>query len=177
MEKSVYLGEKMTKLIAFDPGSKGCVVELDLIERICRYMTIPYREDGIINGFKIRYNFNLGEALYIAVEQVTSNPIFGHKNNFAFGGYFKAVLQMLELYPYELITPQKWQSFAHDKKSKSEIKDAKERTAAAFRRLNPNFDENEHKADGLKDAFFIAYYCGIKNNIVMPKDFNFQNCQ
>lgn len=164
------------KLIGIDPGSKGCILELDISAKICRYMTIPYREDGIVDGFKVRYSFNFGTAHYIAVEQVQSNPIFGHKNNFAFGGYYKAILQLIEAYPYELFTPQKWQSYAHNKQNKSDFKDAKERTAAAFRRFNPNFDETQHKADGLKDAFFIAYYCGVKNNIVMPKDFSFICC-
>jgi hypothetical protein len=30
---------------------------------------------------------------------------------------------------------------------------------------------NQH--EGLIDAFFIAYFAGIDNNVVMPRDWNF----
>lgn len=98
---------------------------------------------------------------------------WGTNNCFAFGKYYGMALQAIGPVPYELVLPKQWQGFCHNRKDIGEDKEAKARTAAAFRRFNPSFDEKEHEADGLKDAFFIAYYCGVKNNVVMPKDFVF----
>jgi hypothetical protein len=161
------------KLIGIDSGLKGCIAELDLTEKTCRYMSIPYREDKIIDMYKVKYAFNFAAAHYVAIEEVRGMKIWGSNNNFSFGKYFGMALMMIESVPYEMVLPQQWQGYCHNRKEVGETKEAKARTAAAFRRFNPNFDETEHTADGLKDAFFVAYYVGAKNHIVMPKEFVF----
>jgi hypothetical protein len=136
-------------------------------------MPIPYREDKIIDTYKVKYAFNFASAHYVGIEEVRGMKIWGSNNNFSFGKYYGMALMMLDSVPYELVLPQKWQSYCHDRQEIGNSTEAKAKTAAAFRRFNPYFDEKEHKADGLKDAFFVAYYVGAKNHVVMPKDFNF----
>jgi hypothetical protein len=136
-------------------------------------MPIPYREDKIIDMYRVRKAFDFASAHYVAIEEVRGMTLWGTNNNFAFGKYYGMALMMIESVPYELVLPQQWQKYAHNRKEVDDTKEAKARTAAAFRRFNPSFDETSHKADGLKDAFFIAHYVGAKNHVVMPKDFVF----
>lgn len=135
-------------------------------------MQIPYREDNVIDEYKIKYSINFGEAHYIALEEVRGQALWGTNNNFAFGGYYAMIKQIISKYPYELVLPKTWQKFAHNRED-LKLDEAKKRTAAAFRRFNPDFDETQHKADGLKDAFFVAYWCGAKNGIIMIKNYTF----
>ena len=85
-------------------------------------------------------------------------------------------MQLLEPYPYDSFTPQRWQGRMHGTKSKGDKRTAKDRSAAVFRRMNPHFKmklNNKEVGEGMRDAFLIAYYTGLKNNVVMPTDFEF----
>ena len=169
--------EEIMKIIGIDSGEFGCIAELDIEEKLCRFMPIPYREDGLMNYFKIRFNFNLNSAHYIAIEKVNPNPVFGSRQH-TYGKNFGLALGLLEPYPFDEFSPQKWQKSIHGVKSKADERTAKERTAAAFARMNPDFSVKtitKKQAEGLKDAFFIAYYCGLKNNVVMPNSFRFEH--
>lgn len=164
-------------IIGIDSGEFGCIVELDIEEKLCRFMPIPYRENGMMNYYKIRYNINLNTAHYIAIEKTHNMPIFGGRN-WGFGYYYSAAYHLLENVPFEAFTPQKWQKAMHGVKSKADERTAKERTAAVFARMHPDFKDRsitKKEAEGLKDAFFIAYYCGLKNNVVMPNSFRFEH--
>lgn len=160
------------KLIGIDPGSEGAIVELDLTEKIAKWMKLPWREDDLLDEFKIREHFDFNEAHYIYIEKVSPNKLFGC-SNFTFGMNFMAVLSMIgQRYPYSLVSPKNWQKRFNSAPKPNET--AKQRTKAAFRKMNPNFgiiEKSEH--EGLIDAFFIAYYAGLSNNVVMPMEFNF----
>lgn len=163
---------RMAKLIGIDPGKKGSIVELDTIEKQCKWMNLPWREDNLLDEYKIRQNFNLAEAHYIYIEKVSPNKLFGC-SNFTFGMNFMAVLTMVgQKYPYQTVTPRAWQRRFNGNVHTAEI--AKVRTASTFRKMNPSFGPIiRTKHEGLVDAFFIAYYGGIANNLVMPVDFIF----
>jgi hypothetical protein len=164
------------KLIGIDSGKNGCIAELDLEETLCRFMILPYREDGMMDYTRIRMNFNLNTAHYIGIEKTNNMPIFGGRN-WGFGYYYSAAYHLLESVPFDAFTPAQWQKPFHGKKVKTnDTKTAKDRTAAAFARMNPNFEDriySKEDAKAVKDAFFIAYYVGMKNNIVMPTNFGF----
>lgn len=164
-------------IIGIDSGEYGCIAELDIEEKLCRFMPIPYREDGLMNYYKIRFNFNLNCAHYIAIEQVNPNPLFASRNH-NYGKNYGMALGLLEPYPFDTFLPQKWQKAMHGIKTKADERTAKERTAAVFARMNPDFKDRsitKKEAEGLKDAFFIAYYCGLKHNVVMPNSFRFEH--
>lgn len=158
------------KLIGIDPGSLGAIAEIDLEHKIVRWMNIPYREDKIISLYAIKACFNFGEAYYTYMEKVHGMKPWGVSNNFNFGMYYGQMLAFLEKYPYELVSPQTWQRRINGMKKGVEPKAA---TASSFRKMNPNFGPIKKAHEGMIDAFFIAYFGGLINNIVMPKDFDF----
>lgn len=162
----------MVMLIGIDPGSKGCIVELDVNEKLVRWMKLPWREDMLLDEYKIRENFDFGTANYIYIEKVTPNKLFGC-GNFTFGMNYMAVLSMVgQEYPYQLVSPKAWQRKFNG--ANGDQKSAKLRTASTFRKLNPSFGpivKSDH--EGLMDAFFIGYYAGVVNNVVMPVDWRF----
>lgn len=166
------------KIIGIDSGKNGCIAELDLEEKLCRFMMLPYRANGMMDYTLIMMNFNLNTANYIGIEKTHNMPIFGGRN-WGFGYHYSAAYHLLERVPFDEFTPAQWQKPFHGKKVKTtDTKTAKERTAAAFARMNPDFEDriySKEDAKAIKDAFFIAYYCGLKNNLVMPKSFRFEH--
>lgn len=160
------------KIIGIDTGAKGSLVELDIQEKTARWIKLPYREDGILDHNKIKREFNFGEAHYIYIEKVSPNKLFG-QSNFTFGANFRDVHTMVgQDYPYTLVSSRGWQRRFN---GNVEEKTAKLRTKSSFRKMNPSFGKiivNQH--EGLIDAFFIAYFAGIDNNVIMPRDWNFQ---
>lgn len=160
------------KLIGVDPGKHGAIVELDVREKLCRWMRLPWREDDLLDEYTIKNNFDFSEANYIYIEKVTPNKLFGC-SNFTFGFNYSAVLSMVgQAFPYSLVSPKAWQRKFNGNTDNE--KAAKLRTASSFRKMNPSFEAIvRSKHEGLIDAFFIAYYGGVVNNVVMPVDFRF----
>lgn len=159
------------KLIGIDPGSKGCIVELCVQDKICRWMKLPYREDNVLDSRLIESKFDFCLAHYIYVEKLTPNPVFG-LSNFTFGEMFASCKDLVKYYPYELVSPATWQRML--KYSKTDKRPAKEKTKEVFRKMNPNFGKiTKAEHEGMIDAFFIAYYGGFSNHVIMPKDFLF----
>lgn len=158
------------KLIGVDPGRTGCIAEIDLEYKIVRWMTIPFKENGIINQDIIKSCFRFSEAYYTYLEKVHGMAVWGVKNNFSFGGYYDQWRMFLDKYAYEIVPPQTWQRKVN---GNSKGVKGKEHSKASFIRMNPGFGTIKKKHEGLIDAFFIAYYGGLTNNIVMPKDFAF----
>lgn len=158
------------KLIGIDPGLKGAIAELNVLTKLCRWMKLPWREDGILDARVIRSIFDLDGAGYIYVEKLSPMPAWGTKN-FSFGYNYGQVRQMLEEYPYELVAPGTWQRsmISCPKAGKT-----KEMAASSFRKMNPNFGKitkDEH--EGLIDAFFIGYFGGKTNCVIMPTNWEF----
>jgi len=158
------------KLIGIDPGRTGAIAEIDLEFKLVRWMALPFREDNILNADILKSCFRFSEAYYTYIEKVHGMSVWGTKNNFNFGGYFYQLLLFLQKYPHELVSPQAWQRKVNGK-SKGVV--GKEHSKASFIRMNPGFGTIKNKHNGVIDAFFIAYYGGLTNNIVMPKDFSF----
>lgn len=157
------------RLIGIDAGSKGVICEIDTMQKTCRYMKLPFREDKILDANLIQSEFYFDKADYIYCEQVHGMKPWGVSNNFRFGGIYWMVLLMLRHYPYQLVTPQAWQKLAH-KGMERKAGEAKKRSMAAFRRLNPN---SGIKDPDLIDAYFVARYAGYENNVMIPNDLNF----
>lgn len=160
------------KIISCDPGAKGCIVEIDLDARHCRWMKLPYRDDKILNIREIKWHFDLHSANKICVEKVGFIRGATGQSTFTFGYNFGMLMSLLADYPYEYILPQVWHKAIN---GGSQIGTTKERTAASFTRINPSFGKivmNQH--EGLIDAFCLGYYCGQKNHLVMPSGFSFQ---
>jgi hypothetical protein len=164
------------KIVGIDPGKAGCIVELDLEERLCRFMFMPWREDGLLCHNTILDNIDLGEAHYIGIEKNNAMPSFGTKN-FPWGWNVSACFHLLVNYPYDSFAPGAWQKKIHGVRyCKKSTVEAKARTASAFKKMNPNFEYKHMNAANkaaVYDAFCIAYYTGLKNNVVMPNNFRF----
>jgi hypothetical protein len=162
---------KNIRLIGIDPGKAGAIVEILVEERVVRWMKLPYMEHGLLDSRYVKKNFELCLASYIYVEKLSPNKMFGC-SNFAFGGSYNSCLDLVKYYPFSLVSPMTWQ---HRLTGSSRTKiPPKIRAASAFRKMNPNFQKivkTQH--EGLIDAFFIAYYAGLSNNVVMPTDFIF----
>lgn len=79
------------------------------------------------------------------------------------------VLLAISDYPHNLVTPQAWQKYAH--KGMTRVAgEAKKRSMAAFKRLNPT---SNIKDTDLIDAYLIARYAAYENHVTMPNDLNF----
>jgi hypothetical protein len=165
----------MTILIGIDPGNRGAIVEIDTYEKACRYMKIPYCEDGLLEVDLINAMFNFRCADFIYLEQVHSNKIWGIPNNFAFGGYYNQMRLMIKKHPNQLVTPKKWQAKAHVGQGSKDLT-AKEKSLIAFKRLNPSFGKIQKGDDGIIDAFFIARFAGQDNSVTVPNDLLFIEC-
>ena len=159
------------KIIGIDTGATGAICEIDVNEKVAKWSPLLYREDGMLDTRSLKKLFDFGGAHYIYIEQVKGVQIFGASNNFAFGGYFARAHQMIEDYPHELVVPKKWQKPIHG--GAIEKITAKEKSKQAFRKLNPNFGPLTKGFEGLIDAYLIAHYAGLKNNVTMPWGVNF----
>lgn len=165
----------MTILIGIDSGSRGAIAEIDTYEKVCRYMILPYCKDKLLELDLIHSMFNFRCADFIYLEQVHSNKLWGVPNNFAFGGYYDQIRLVLKKHPCQLVTPKKWQSKAHAGMGESNGS-AKDRSAIAFKRLNPCFGKINKENDGIVDAFFIARFAGHDNSVTVPNDLLFIEC-
>jgi len=167
--------ENDIKIIGIDPGKKGSLVEIDTVEKCVRWMKLPYREDGVLDSITVKSAFSFGNAHRIAIEEVGYIKGANGAATFSFGKNYGMVLSMLEYYPYELIRPQAWHKRINGSKAPDETRDTKKRSQASFMRMNPDFGKivKEHH-EGMIDAFFIAYFCGLLNNLAMPNGFSFQ---
>jgi hypothetical protein len=162
-------------LIGIDPGKKGAIAEIDTIDKCVRWMRLPYRDDGVLDSIEVKSYFCFGSAHRIALEDVCYIKGANGAATFSFGKNFGMTLAMLEYYPYELIRPQAWHKRINGSKTPDDKADTKARSRASFLRLNPDFGKiiKEHH-EGMIDAFFIAYFCGLLNNLVMPNGYTFQ---
>jgi hypothetical protein len=128
------------KLVGIDPGKTGAIAEIDLEEKVCTWMNLPYREDTVLDVYTLKREFNLNNAHYIYVEKVHAMKIWGVSNNFSFGYYYGQVRGFLEPWPYELVAPQSWQKKINCCPRSGTAKDM---SAASFRRMNPDFGKIE----------------------------------
>lgn len=160
-------------IIGIDPGKKGAIVEIDVRQKWVRWMKLPYREDGLLITKKLKDYFDFRNAGRIALEEVCYIKGCNGQATFSFGESYGKVKQMLEEYPFELVRPQAWHKRINGAKDGDE-RDTKTRSKATFIRMNPDFGKivKEHH-EGMIDAFFIAYYTGLKAGIVMPQGFTF----
>lgn len=161
-------------LIGIDTGKKGAIAEIDTNEKCVRWMKLPYREDGILDTMTVKSFFDFGLAHRVAIEEVGYIKNANGAATFSFGKNYGMALGMIELYPYELVRPQAWHKRINGIKAEDDIRDTKQRSKASFLRMNPNFGKvvKEHH-EGLIDAFFIGYFCGLRNNLVLPNGFSF----
>lgn len=150
----------MAKVVGIDSGSKGAICLLDTVEKTAKYLNLPYRKDGSIDGRLIDIAYEcFANVNRIYLEKVHGRGGddcgWGASQSFGFGRNYGVILQYISYYPYHLVTPQTWQKPAHAGVSKPT---AKERSRTAFVMLNPSFGVLNNSDDGLVDSFFIARY-------------------
>lgn len=144
------------KVVGVDPGSQGCICLLDTDEKLAKYLYIPYRADKIVDGRAIDLAFEgfCGvDRFYL--EKVMGRGTFGATSTFQFGINTGMILMYFSYYPIHLVVPTSWQRSIHRGVT---APTAKEKTRAAFERLNPSHGPLTKSDDGLMDAFFIARY-------------------
>lgn len=145
--------------IGIDPGALGAIVMLDSEEKTAKWGFIPYRHDKLINSRELFKAFNHFHGYdRITVEKLIGrggDAKWGAQQNFGLGANYGKILQVLEMYPLYLASPCTWQRLAHYEVNG---KTAKDKTLAAFDRLNPSYGGIKKSHNGLADAFFIARY-------------------
>jgi hypothetical protein len=164
-------------IVGIDSGKEGYFCELNESDGTCNYLKIPYRDDGIINGFKINRAFeNFGNTHKIILEKVKGRGGWGATACFNFGKNYGQLLGILNGEPLVFVNPLMWQKIQHRNTTGAT---AKERSASVFASLNPTFvSESRRKIpDGLIDAFLIARWGLIDSRIVFRDDWRFFNLE
>lgn len=160
-------------VIGIDSGKEGYFCELNDVEGTCRYLKIPYRDDGIINGWRVKKAFNeFNNARKIVLEKVRGRGGWGATACFNFGKNYGMLLGILHTEPLIFVNPQMWQKMQHKNTTGA---NAKEKSASVFSSVNPTF-VSEHKRkipDGLIDAFLIARWSLIDSRVVFRDDWKF----
>jgi hypothetical protein len=137
-------------------------------------MAIPYRDNGVIDGFKIEKAFegfiNIHKTIIERVQGRGNNVKWGATQNFGMGKNYGQILGLLHHVPLTFVIPQTWQKKVH-----KNVKGLtpKERSASAFASLNPSFGEMKKSMNGLVDAFLIARWALDEARIVFFDDWNF----
>ena len=158
------------KIIGIDTGSKGAIVCLDSTEKTAEYMMLPYRADKVLDFSLVKDKF-YSNIMMTFVEKVSGRGGWGATQTFQFGCYYGQILGLLSSYSHAMVTPQMWQKIAWEGTSDGE---PKERSAAAFARLNPT-TRLKKKEDGVIDAFHIARYGMLKYREIFTDDWRFIN--
>ena len=154
-------GRIVTKIYGCDPGSAGCIVELDFDTKACRYLKLPwieYKQEKILDVNKIAKAFPDLSKYPVWLEDVNSDPKWTHVTNFSFGrNHGQAMLFLYSFGHLNFVPPKSWQNNIY-KRDKIKYKSAKDQTLAAFTALYPNFTYVANRHEGFIDAYFIALY-------------------
>lgn len=157
--------------IGIDSGAQGCLCELDVEEKTARYLKIPYRDDGVINGFKIERAFEgFANAHKVVIEKVQGRGGWGATQCFSMGKNYGMLLGLLHHVPITLVQPSTWQKRIHKGIHGTTAKD---RSAAVFASLNPSFGSIKKSDNGLIDAFLIARWALDEARIIYRDDWTF----
>lgn len=159
------------RIIGIDPGKKGWICELDTLTQIARHAPIPYREDGILCKKTFSRLFDLSKQSMIILEKVSGDPRWGSSASMTFGKVVGYIELMISDYPFRAISPRTWQADLH--RGYSDSMDSKEKSLAAFRRLNPNYFSSKKPDHNMIDSFLIAEY-GLRSIGVISKEWSFE---
>lgn len=161
------------RVVGIDSGALGCICELDVYEKTARYLKIPYREDGVINGFLIERAFEgFANSHKIIIEKVQGRGGWGATQCFGMGKNYGQILGLLHHVPVTFVQPQTWQKRIH-KGVKGTT--AKDRSFSVFSSLNPSFGDLSKKDNGLVDSFLIARWALDEARIIFRDDWTFIN--
>ena len=163
------------RIIGIDSGSAGSICELNVLEKTARYLRMPYREDNIINGYKIEQAFEGFDGIHkIIIEKVQGRAGWGATQCFGMGKNYGMLLGLLHHLPLTFVQPPTWQKRVH--KGVAGVT-AKERSASVFASLNPSFGQIRKCDNGLIDAFLIARWGLDDMRIIYHDDWNFINLE
>ncbi len=161
------------KVVGIDPGALGCICELDVYEKTARYLNIPYRKDGIVDGFEIEQAFEGFDHVHkLVIEKNLGRSGWGATQCFNMGRNYGMLLGLLHHVPITLVQPQTWQKRIHHGVHGATAKD---RSNSVFASLNPNFGKIAKRDSGLIDAFFIARWALDEARIVYHDDWHFMD--
>ena len=145
----------MTFFIGIDPGQTGAAVLYDMVQIID---VIDYSDPVMVANQIGSWQYKYDHIDMAILEKVHSMPRQGVSSTFKFGtnfGVWQGILSAYQI-PYELVTPQKWQKGLV---TKSDGKDAKERSLAVARRFFPGSEYFKRKKDHNRaDAALMAIY-------------------
>ena len=159
------------RIISVDSGAQGYFCELDVYEKTARYLKIPYREDSVINGFKIDSVFEgFASAHKVIIEKVQGRGGWGATQCFNMGKNYGMLLGLLHHVPITFVQPPAWQKRIH--KGVKGVT-AKDRSMSVFASLNPSFGDIKKTMNGLVDAFFIARWALDEARIIYQDDWTF----
>ena len=161
------------KIAGIDTGAKGCICLLDVVEKTASYLKLPYRDDGIINGYLIEKLFEgFNGVNRVVIEKVQGRGGWGATQTFNFGKNYGMVLGLLHHLPLTFVQPAEWQKAIHKGIAGATAKD---RSLSVFASLNPSFGQVRKCDEGLVDSFFIARWSLEKSRMVFCDDWNFIN--
>ena len=148
------------KILSIDPGRTGFLVELNSDTKTARTMPIPFRRDEIVCYRQIRENFDLKSADLIILEKVSVQPKWSSMASMTFGKTVGQLQMLLSAFSFAEVSSRTWQKVMH--LGFSDNMKPKEKSEAAFYRLNPDYVRGKRKpSHDMIDAFLIAAY-GLK---------------
>lgn len=148
------------RVIGIDPGKTGHICEIDSISGIVRNMPLPFRADDVVDYNAIARNFDLANADLRILEKVSAQPKWSACSAMTFGKIVGQIEMILSRHSFVEIASRTWQKSMHV--GLTDSMKPKEKSAAAFYRLNANFKAGKKKpSHDYIDAFLIAAH-GIK---------------
>lgn len=150
------------RVTAFDPGKSGYIVELNSDTKTARTMPIPFRADEIICYRTVRANFDLKSSDLVILEKVSVQPVWSAASGMTFGKTVGQIQMMISQTTFAEVSSRTWQKEMH--LGFTDSMKPKEKSAAAFYRLNPDYVHGKRKpSHDMIDAFLIAAY-GLKTS-------------
>lgn len=173
--------------VGIDPGKSGAIAVLnrdgiEIFSSVVPKIGKEYDRHAVLNILRRLENKYEVRA---CLEDINGHVAKGRTTAFIMGAgkeMWEMALTACEI-RYTRATPQKWQKVSWEgvpiqyvtsvKNKSGKKKDTKKTSEIAFKRLFPNSDvyvtdnggKSKNAHDGLIDAYLIAEYCRIKNNV------------
>lgn len=160
-------------IIGIDPGKTGFIVQLNSDSLIARTYPIPFRKDEIIDYRAIKWHFDFKLADLIVLEKVSVQPHWSATSSMTFGKIVGQLQMLISQHSFMEISSRIWQKEVHV--GFADHMDAKAKSAAAFARINPNYESKKKIDHNMIDAFHIADWGLRKNNILARSSWTFEH--
>jgi hypothetical protein len=160
-------------ITAIDPGKTGFLVELNSDTKTAKTMRLPFRPDEILCYRTIRANFDLKTADMVILEKVSANPRWGTSACLTFGKTVGQIQMLISTANFFEISSKTWQKVMH--LGFSDSMESKEKSLAAFYRINPDYPTKPKPDHNMIDAFLMADYGLRKNGVMVSQEWRFEH--